>query len=358
MKLTLLVPFGLKGDKLYEPTQVNNGKTCGCVCPACKNPLVAKQNANTPHFAHAQTENCSRNLETTVHLAVKQIIAEKMKIRLPAVVWNNPHPRNKESKILHIEQTITLESVALEQTVGDLKPDIIIVANGKKYFIEVAVTHFIDEKKQQKINRRKISTFEIDVSGLKNSLTFPELERALFDSVFYQAEWKYHPSLEQQDQQAKQAEEQMAAEIRKAAEERQRRFEKYRNLPPDRKLEINLKSVELSKRQMNALSVFVPWDTSFGAPRVVWQSAVLAYLANVQEEDGFDELFTNIVNINDCLDWLEKVFAIKPQVKDGQKIALWKYFQHLEKLKILDKFQYEEFAIISHKSKWASLVGL
>jgi len=104
MKSTLLVPFGLKDDKLYEPkpTQVENGKACGCVCPACKKPLVAKQNAKTPHFAHAQDENCSRGLETAVHLAVKQIIAEKMEVRLPAVVWTSSHPRYKQTTKLYI----------------------------------------------------------------------------------------------------------------------------------------------------------------------------------------------------------------------------------------------------------------
>lgn len=357
MKSTLLVPFGLKGDKLYEPTQVDNGKACGCVCPACKNPLVAKQKAKTPHFAHAQDENCSRGLETAVHLAVKQIIAEKMKVRLPAVVWSNPLLRKNESKTLYLERTVALESVALEQVVDDFKPDIVVVGNGTKYFIEVAVTHFIDEEKQQKINRRKISTFELDVSRLKTAFTLAELEKVLFDSGTYQAEWKYHPSLEQLDLQAKQAEEQRIAEIEKAEEERQRKFEQYRNLPPDRKLAINLKSVGLTKQQMNSLCVFVPWDTSFGVPRIVWQSAVLAYLAKVQEEDGFDEYLPTSVNVSACLYWLEDVFLIKPQVKDGEKIALWKYFQHLEKLRILKKWQHKDFEIIAHKSKWASLAS-
>lgn len=107
MKSTLLVPFGLKDDKLYEPTQVLNGKACGCVCPACKKPLWAKQNAKTPHFAHAQDENCSRGLETAVHLAVKQIIAEKLMVRLPAVVWKNPLPRKDETKKLYIVKNNT-----------------------------------------------------------------------------------------------------------------------------------------------------------------------------------------------------------------------------------------------------------
>lgn len=134
MKSTLLVPFGLKDDRLYEPTQVPNGKACGCVCPACKKPLVAKQNASTPHFAHSQDENCSKGLETAVHLAVKQIIAEKMRVRLPAVVWKNPFPRYNQTLKVYTERTIRLESVVLEQVIDDFIPDIVVVADGTTYF--------------------------------------------------------------------------------------------------------------------------------------------------------------------------------------------------------------------------------
>lgn len=355
MKSTLRVPFGLKDDKLYEPTQVPNGKACGCVCPACKNQLVAKQKAKTPHFAHAQDENCSRGLETAVHLAVKQIIAEKLMVRLPAVVWKNPLPRKNETKTLYVERTIQVESVALEQRVDDFIPDIVVVANNITYLVEVAVTHFINDKKQEKIDRKKIPTFEIDVSSLKSGFNLENLEKAVYTSSNYQAEWKYHPRLEELNLEAAKAEKDRVAKIEEENQERERKFEVYKNLSPDEKLQKNLKSIGLSKQQMNLLSVFVAWEDSFNAPRIVWQSAVLAYIANAHEEDGFDDYYSSSVNSSACLHWLEKIFEVNPKVKDGEKIAVWKYFKHLEELGVLKFLSHKDFVIFRGKKHWQTV---
>lgn len=355
MKSTLLVPFGLKDDKLFEPTQVSNGKACGCICPACKKPLWAKQNAKTPHFAHDRDENCSKGLESAVHLAVKQIIAKKMEVRLPALIWKSSLPRSDQTKLLHKQQVIKLESVVLEQRIDDFIPDIVVVSKGIAYLVEVAVTHFINEEKQQKLNRNKTPSFEIDVSNLKNYFTLADLERAIYTSANYQAEWKYHPDLEKLDLLAKKDEENRSAKIQEENQEREKKFKTYKNLLPEQKLHINLKSIGLTRGQMNGLSVFVPWDTSFGAPRIVWQSAVLAYIAKVQEEQGWEKWLPCSVNSSACLHWLEDVFEINPPVKDGEKIAVWKYFKHLEQLGVLKFLSHKDFDIVLGKQHWALL---
>ena len=106
---------------------------------------------------------------------------------------------------------------------------------------------------------------------------------------------------------------------------------------------------------MNLLSVFVAWEDSFNAHRIVWQSAVLAYIANIQEEEGFDDYLPCAVNSSACLHWLEKIFDIKPKVKDGEKIAVWKYFKHLEELGILKLLSRNDFVIFSGKKKWKTI---
>lgn len=353
MKSTLLVPFGLKADRLYEPTQVLNGKDCGCVCPACKKPLVAKQNAQTPHFAHAKDENCSKGLETAVHLAVKQIIAEKKQVRLPVMTWKNPLPRKDEAKLLHKQQLIQLESVVLEERVDDFIPDIVVISGDTTYLVEVAVTHFVDEEKLQKIINRKIPTFEIDVSYLKAGFTLSELESVLFDNRSYPAEWKYHPRLEELDLEVKQAEQDRISKIREDEKDRQKKFEQYKKLQPEKKLQINLKSIGLNKQQVNKFTSFVAWEDSFGVPRIVWQSAVLAYIAKVQEDQGWEEWLPCHVNSSACSHWLEKAFEIKTKVQDGEKIAVWKYFKHLEQLGILKFLSHKDFDIVVGKQGWA-----
>ncbi|MDD2808779.1 competence protein CoiA family protein [Rhodoferax sp.] len=352
MKSTLLVPFGLKDETLYEPTQVENGKACDCVCPACKKPLVAKQNAKTPHFAHSQDDNCTRGFETAVHLAVKQIIAEKMEVRLPAVVWKNPLPRSKEISKLYVEEIVKLESVFLEQVVDDFIPDIIVVSNGTTYLVEVAVTHFIDEIKQNKINNKKIQTIEIDVSGLKNGFTLVELEKAIYINKDYKAEWKYHPILAKLDFDVLQAEEKRIAELEEEERKEDEKFKKYRDRPPEEKLQLNLKYIGLTNQQMNSLKRRV-FNNLGDVKEVVWQSAVLVYIAKISEAEGWEDGLSCYINLFDCFDWLQRVFDINPYHNDSEISTLMLYFKHLVQLKILKQDDGSEYELLMNKEQWA-----
>jgi len=352
MKSSLLVPFGLKEDTLYEPTQVENGKACGCVCPACKKPLVAKQNAKTPHFAHSQDDNCTRGFETAVHLAVKQIIAEKMEVRLPAVVWKTPLPRSKEIFKHSVEEIVKLESVFLEQVVDDFIPDIIVVSNGTTYLVEITVTHFIDEVKQQKINNKKIQTIEIDVSSLKNGFTFAELGKAIFTNKNYKAEWKYHPTLAKLDFDVLQAEEKRIAELEEQERKEDEKFKKYRERSPEEKLQLNLKYIGLTSQQMSSLKKQV--FHNFGdIQEIVWQSAVLVYIAKISETEGWEDGLQYYINLFDCFDWLQRVFDINPYHNDSGISTLMLYFKHLIQLKILKPDDSSEYELLMNKEQWA-----
>ena len=114
MQPKLRVPFGLQGGRLYEPLQVPNGQACDCVCPGCHRPLIARQNAKTPHFAHAPGEDCAHALETAVHLAAKQIITDRRELRLPAVKYLNPYTGNTVAKTIYAERIIKLDAVTME----------------------------------------------------------------------------------------------------------------------------------------------------------------------------------------------------------------------------------------------------
>lgn len=40
-----LIPFGLhkKSNRLVDVGSVAKGKACGCICPSCQTPLIARQ---------------------------------------------------------------------------------------------------------------------------------------------------------------------------------------------------------------------------------------------------------------------------------------------------------------------------
>jgi hypothetical protein len=351
MPLALRVPFGLKDDQLYEPGQVLNGKACGCVCPACKRDLVAKQKATTPHFAHAPGEDCAKALETAVHLAAKQLIAKRLELRLPEVKFFNFWAPKFGVETICEERVAKLDSVAVEIWLDDMRPDLLATIDGEKYLVEIAVTHYVDEVKYKKIQAHKIPTIEIDAAGLKKNFTFAALEDLLFTSA-YPATWLYHPRPEELAQEA--LRQYQAEEERKVVELRTRRerFENYRDMPAQEKLARHCRKLGLTSTQLNELTTFVAWEKSFGVPRAVWQSAVLVYLANEEQTHGWEEFLGLDIHLEDCLDWLRKIFSIMPEVNDGEKIALWKYFRFLETLNIVKHFHNDCFHLQKPSKRW------
>ncbi|WP_236953275.1 hypothetical protein [Immundisolibacter cernigliae] len=218
--------------------------------------------------------------------------------------------------------------------------------------MEIAVTHFVDEEKLEKIYHHKIPTFEIDAERLKGSFTFASLSDLLFSGA-YSARWLYHPELEKLSENSRQDHlKEIAAEEEKRRQ-REEEFEKYKNMPYREKLALNRRRLGLNDTQFRKLTSSVPWERSFRAPREVWQSAVLAYIT--QADDCPDPSMPYWVDTDDCLDWLKKVFEIQPQVPDGDQIAVFKYFRHLENSGILKHESAKEFLVVLPPDQWAKI---
>ncbi len=84
--------YGLREGKILsigEMTPQERGLRCGCVCPSCGKPLLAKMGKKVRwHFAHSGTENqCNPSLagQTAVHMLAKEILQEAKKIYLPGI---------------------------------------------------------------------------------------------------------------------------------------------------------------------------------------------------------------------------------------------------------------------------------
>ncbi|EAW2474455.1 hypothetical protein L2D25_26470 [Salmonella enterica subsp. enterica serovar Muenchen] len=81
------IPFGLERDtgKLLAITDVARGSACGCLCPGCKTPLVARQGEiNLWHFAHAtdMSGDCD-GLMAAIQSMVTTVIRERGELFLP-----------------------------------------------------------------------------------------------------------------------------------------------------------------------------------------------------------------------------------------------------------------------------------
>jgi hypothetical protein len=147
------------------------------------------------HFSHSKNSTCSGALESSLHLAVKELIDQHKKLLIPpCLVFKTPsgkfNPRMGIGEYLHEgykytdnaawhddwlskgsgkgispsqPQMILFDSVQVEQTEGNVRPDIVGIAKGKKLYIEVAVTHLIDKEKLERLRKRGTPTIELVV---------------------------------------------------------------------------------------------------------------------------------------------------------------------------------------------------
>ncbi len=185
------LPFGLKNGILLSINDVERGLACDCICPSCKSKLIAKKgDSKIHHFAHYSVESCSTSIETALHLAAKEIIEKEKYFVIPPLKIENPNS-NFEKISLFESRKISFTDVRLEVSLSDIKPDLIIYIGEKKLMIEIAVTHFVDKEKYEKIKLKNISTIEVDLKSLKDGFTYQDLKRMVLDSI-NNKEWIYN----------------------------------------------------------------------------------------------------------------------------------------------------------------------
>ncbi|MBP3367643.1 MAG: hypothetical protein J6K96_11770 [Treponema sp.] len=164
--IQLLCGLGKDGNIVYIE-EAENGLNCGCVCPGCGQPLVAKNNGSIKahHFAHKSGNDSIKCSQTALHLLAKEIIAEEKRI-----------PAFADGGIKFVEA----DFVEQEKNLGDIIPDLYAEHNGKPVAVEIFVSHAVDDEKLAKIQNHRLTTFEINLSELLFE-TKEDVRQALYD---------------------------------------------------------------------------------------------------------------------------------------------------------------------------------
>lgn len=192
----VLIPYGqdITSGRMLHVTAVARGAACNCVCPACNTPLISRQGErNAWHFAHtADDPNCRGALETALHKAAKQIIADEGWLRAPPLYARHPNG-NPSVRAAQPGGTIVLAEVHPEFTgfLPDFKPDLLATSRaGTPLIIEIHVHHAVNQPKADRIRDRDIAAIEITLTG------FRSMEHATWrDAVLRNAprRWLHHP---------------------------------------------------------------------------------------------------------------------------------------------------------------------
>lgn len=176
---THTIPYGLRDGRIIsvEDLTVDNeyGKRCKCICPRCKAPLIARIRGRVrmKHFAHYGNSDCVGGYESALHMLVKEVIEEGARIKLPPIysslsqsgffVFNDVVFYNSFlSDAMVIKPDVGKTEV--EKDLGKIRPDVMVENSGNKLFIEVLVSHAVDEEKRKLIQEYGTSCIEVDFS--------------------------------------------------------------------------------------------------------------------------------------------------------------------------------------------------
>ena len=165
----LTVPFGLRDGRLVFVSDVALGVDCGCTCPECGEPLIARNRdfpgrRRVPHFQHARASSCPGGVETAIHRMAKEVLATSDTVLLP---------RWASGDVVVEPESLAVVIARLEVPLldGAVRPDVLLrgMAQGIEFdvlCVEVRVQHAVDEPKRDLLATSGLDTMEIDLSGL------------------------------------------------------------------------------------------------------------------------------------------------------------------------------------------------
>jgi hypothetical protein len=151
MALLNHIPFGVRieDQQFVDVADVPKGRNCGCVCPSCAIPLIARQGkANRWHFAHASRKvddvdtECAFSFYVSVRMMAKQLLEEGLSLDLPEwgdVVFEEQFGLAEQFWITHGSSNVVLEDVKKEYMFEGVPVD--VYGKVKAYPVVIYFTH-------------------------------------------------------------------------------------------------------------------------------------------------------------------------------------------------------------------------
>lgn len=183
--------YALKNETLVHISEVERGLKCGCKCPVCNALLIARKGKKVSHhFAHHTQTDCEYSGETALHLAAKDLLSKAKKMVIPAVFIKFPNS-SRPDELIHEAMEIEIDHVEVEAHFGNVVPDVVVHSGKRFFFIEIYVTHGLDERKLAKLKEARISTLKINLNKRNGTVSPEELSHLLLDDC-NEKTWAYN----------------------------------------------------------------------------------------------------------------------------------------------------------------------
>lgn len=215
MGIESLIPFGLEIEsaQLVDVGSVKRGNACGCICPSCKTPLVARHgDANEWHFAHRSQKvhsktrkECEYSFAVSVRLMLRQLAGEGMKFRTPRLETSLPaHNKHTNEQtdfgyVVTEECLLELADVEVGATFCGVTVDVLGFVEGVPFVVFVTYKDRALPSELKNPSTPKCGVVALDihsVPGLFKQETggqYKEVLRRYIENETLGKTWAYHP---------------------------------------------------------------------------------------------------------------------------------------------------------------------
>lgn len=182
-----LISYALKDGAMTSIADVERGKLCGCLCPGCNEPLIARKGKiKAHHFSHFKGSDCASHGESVAHWIAKNWFAENPQFINANGTFNLGPGKLGWNGDYFISGKINPVNIKLETKSGGFIPDVsgITYSQGQRIdvWIEIAVSHKCEDNKIQYAIDNDILLLECDVDP--KQMTFSGYENYLIGLSF------------------------------------------------------------------------------------------------------------------------------------------------------------------------------
>ncbi len=205
--MSMLTVAKHSSGRIIDIKDSNNGLGCDCICPCCKDPLIARQGKERDwSFAHESGAECAGAVQTALHKAAIQVLIDEKRLYvgqydpvLSNLVNVSPYMYEKyyltkksyshngaatihefysnyqmAQKVLIAQRNCSnsvlafSEAYSERQAAGSFRiPDVTAIYDGNPIYIEIVVTNECDSQKISDLQRLGVPVIQIDISSLR-----------------------------------------------------------------------------------------------------------------------------------------------------------------------------------------------
>ena len=215
MGIDSLIPFGFETEsgQLVDVGSVKRGNACGCICPSCKTPLVARHGDEKEwHFAHRSQKvhnetrkECEYSFAVSVRLMIRQLSNDGLKFRTPRLECSLPafseysYDSADFSYLVTEESLLTLNKVQVGADFCGVTVDVLGFVEGVPFVVFVTYKERVLPSELKSPSITKCGVVELNVNAVPRLFKqegkgqYKEVLRRYIENEADGKAWAYHP---------------------------------------------------------------------------------------------------------------------------------------------------------------------